>query len=70
MKNTTLVVLMLGMSLAVSGCGRSSKAVTTTNVSTVSAGQELTDLKAAYDSGAITEKEYNKKRDQILKSKN
>lgn len=68
MKTTLFVALMLGMSVTVTGCGRSAKA--TTNVSTVSAGQQLTDLQKAYESGAITEKEYNKKREQILRDKN
>lgn len=65
MNSAKLVLFVICASLALSACGRSSKA--TTNVSTVSTGQELTDLKAAYDSGALTEEEYEKKRAQILK---
>ena len=39
---------------------------TTVHNTTVSKGQALIDLKKAYDSGAMSEKEYNKQRQQIL----
>ncbi|MEN8686530.1 MAG: SHOCT domain-containing protein [Desulfuromonadales bacterium] len=32
------------------------------------AGQQLQDLKAAYDQGAITEEEYEKQKEKILKA--
>jgi len=34
---------------------------------TTTKGQELQDLKAAYDKGIISEREYNQQRDKILK---
>jgi Short C-terminal domain len=34
---------------------------------TITKGQELQDLKAAYDKGIISEREYNQQRDKILK---
>ena len=34
---------------------------------TPTTGQELQDLKAAYDRGIISEREYNQQRDKILK---
>ena len=34
---------------------------------TPTTGQELQDLKAAYDKGIISEREYNQQRDRILK---
>ena len=40
----------------------------TTNVSTVSTGQQLTDLKAALDAGAISQEEFDKKQKEILKN--
>lgn len=62
----TILVLCAG--LVVTGCGRSSSNTSTTNVSTTTAGQELEDLKAAFDSGVISEEEYEEKRQQILDS--
>ncbi len=38
----------------------------TVHNTTVSKGQALVDLKKAYDSGAISEKEYEKQREKIL----
>lgn len=49
----------------VAGCGSTSKVE---NRSTTT-GQELQDLDAARNKGLITEDEYNKKRDEILKRK-
>lgn len=60
---------LLVLSLAtVSACGGGG-ARTETNVSTTTTGQELTDLKAALDAGAISQSEYEKKREEILKKK-
>lgn len=61
----TITVLLLCSALTVTACGRSAK--NTTNVSTSTTGQELTDLKTAYEAGAMSEAEYEKKRKQILK---
>ncbi len=65
MNITKLVVVMVCASLALTSCGRSSKS--SANVTTVSTGQQLTDLKTAYDAGAMTEKEYEAKRQELLK---
>jgi hypothetical protein len=51
--------------LSLSACGGS----TTTVKQTETQGQQLMDLKAAYDGGVITEKEYEKTKAQILKGK-
>jgi hypothetical protein len=53
-------VLVLGLS----ACGGGGA---TTQVSTKTLGQELSDLKQAYESGAMSEKEYNKARETLLK---
>lgn len=66
-KLTKLTILLICGSLALTACGRSSSS--TANVSTSTTGQELTDLKAAHDAGAMSDDEYEKKRQQILKKK-
>lgn len=67
MKPILLAACVAAATLTLTGCGSHSK--TTTNVSTTTAGQELTDLKAAYEAGAMSAEEYEKKRKQILKRK-
>jgi hypothetical protein len=47
------------------GCGGGG-ADSTVHNTTVSKGQALIDLKKAYDSGAISEREYEKQREKIL----
>jgi hypothetical protein len=49
--------------LMLTACGGGGADVQTTNVSV---GQELTDLKKALDSGAISQEEYNDQREKIL----
>jgi len=74
MKSLRLVplvcVALLGLVLA--GCcggGTTVKSNTPVNVSTVPLGQQLMDLQKAYESGAITDSEYKKlKQDAIDKS--
>jgi len=62
-----LVLVMAALAVPVSGCIRR-PAKQTTNVKTTTVGQELADLDAAYKKGLMTEKEYNKKRAEILKN--
>ena len=62
------VVLMLALPLGVAACGGGGADVRT-STTTVSKGQELTDLKKALDSGAITQKEYEKLREEVLDRK-
>ena len=50
---------------ALAGCGGGG-AEARTEVSTVSVGQQLMDLKQAYDSGAMTKDEYERARYKVL----
>jgi hypothetical protein len=55
----------LSSALMLAGCGGGG-ADSTVHNTTVSKGQALIDLKKAYDAGAISEREYEKQREQIL----
>jgi len=58
------------LSLAFSGClsfGGDDETIQQTKTTTT--GQELMDLKAAYDKGLISEREYNQQREKLLKGK-
>lgn len=63
-------VVMVALGATLSGCcGGGTKEVKQTspvNVETKSAGEQLMDLQKAYESGAITEKEYNKMRQDVI----
>ena len=65
LNKSILGAAMIAGVLALSACGGS----TTTVKQTETQGQQLMDLKEAYDNGVITEKEYNKTKSQILKGK-
>jgi hypothetical protein len=61
-------VLAAGVLLSACGSWSSSKAdVTVTGTTTISRGQELTDLKRALDEGAISRRDYDKVREKILR---
>ncbi|MFN0010088.1 MAG: SHOCT domain-containing protein [Phycisphaerales bacterium] len=60
-----LAAITLAGTLTAGGCGSS----TTVEARTTTVGQELQDLEAARSKGLITEDEYSKKREQIMKSK-
>jgi ABC-type glycerol-3-phosphate transport system substrate-binding protein len=67
---------MLGLAAAIAaaatlaGCGGSDQYVTVTGATTISKGQELTDLQRALQEGAITQSEYNTLRERILRRPN
>ena len=58
----TVLALMLAAAATASGCGSNKIEANTTTV-----GQELQDLDEARNKGLLTEDEYNKKREDILK---
>ena len=60
-----MIAIALSGVLMLAGCGGGG-ADSTVNNTTVSKGQALIDLKKAYDSGAISEREYEKERERIL----
>jgi hypothetical protein len=55
--------------LSVAACG-SDQTVTVSGTTSISKGQELTDLQAALNAGAITPAEYDKLRTAVLKRPN
>ena len=67
MKRLGIISLLIVALATVSACGVG-RTKTTTNVTAVSTGQQLTDLQTALDSGAISQAEYDKKRKDILKN--
>lgn len=56
-------IAVMAAVMSVAGCGGADVRTQTTTTTT---GQELMDLKKAYDSGVISEKEYERKREEIL----
>jgi len=72
------ISIALAATLLFSGCfslrlgGGSSKKMTTENkteTTNVTLGQQLIDLKKAYDAGLISEREYNSQRKKLLSGK-
>ncbi|MEH6515928.1 MAG: SHOCT domain-containing protein [Halioglobus sp.] len=63
LNKTILGATVIALSLTLAACGSS----TTTSVQSETQGQQLIDLKEAYDTGVITEKEYNATKKNILK---
>jgi uncharacterized membrane protein len=62
-----LILVMAGTTLGGCCCpGGSGDTKTETNINTTTTGQQLIDLQKAYESGAITEKEYNRQKQEIL----
>ena len=63
-KKLILPALMLLGAATLAGCGGGGADVRAT---TVSKGQELQDLKNAYDSGAISDQEYERLRSEVIR---
>jgi len=62
----TIAAAALVLSGVLAGCGGDT-VVTTPNTTSISQGQELTDLQRALDGGAINQKEYDKLKSVVLK---
>jgi hypothetical protein len=60
---TLAAMLLVAGSLALAGCGGGD---TTVKAETTTTGQELMDLKKAYEAGAISKDEYEEQREKIL----
>lgn len=68
-KHSLLVLTLIVLIIFLVGCcggGKETKVVTE-STKTTTTGQELQDLKKAQDEGAISEKEYEKAKKNILK---
>ena len=63
LNKTLLGATVIALSLTLAACGSS-----TTVKQTETQGQQLMDLKEAYDTGVISEKEYNSTKKKILKN--
>ena len=63
-KRMRLFALMLLMTFSLTGCGGGGA---TMEARTTTTGQELLDLDKAYKAGLMTEKEYDKKKKEIMK---
>ena len=66
------LLIMIALSLSSCGClsgGKGGEAQVQSTTRTTTLGQELQDLDEAYKKGIITEKEYKKKKKQLLKRK-
>lgn len=63
MNKTILGAIVIALALSLTACGSS-----TVVKQTETQGQQLMDLKEAYDKGVITEKEYNNTKKKILKN--
>ena len=63
LNKTILGATVIALSLTLAACGSS-----TTVKQTETQGQQLMDLKEAYDTGVISEREYNDTKKKILKN--
>jgi len=64
----TLILIVL-MSVNFMACGGGTKTDVVTETSTTTLGQELQDLDKAYKDGIISEEEYKKAKEKLIKKK-
>ena len=60
---TLTIASLFAMTLGLAGCGGGDSTI---KAETTTTGQQLIDLKKAYEQGAISEKEYERERKKIL----
>ncbi len=60
---TFALASLVTLSLALAGCGGGDSTI---KAETTTTGQQLLDLKKAYEAGALSEKEYKEQREKIL----
>ncbi len=70
MKKTFGIGAALIVAATLAGCGGGDQYVTVSGTTTISKGQELTDLQRALQEGAITQSEYDTLRERILRRPN
>ena len=63
------LALIVMVSLNFVACGGGTKTDVVTETSTTTLGQELQDLDKAYKDGIISEKEYKKAKEKLIKKK-
>lgn len=68
MNKSILVAAMVVLATSLTACGGGG-ATLKTDFTTVSRGQQLSDLKKAYTDGAITEEEYTAEKARVLSNK-
>lgn len=67
MVRSLAVVAVLAVPLPLAACGGGGADVETkSNLRTTTTGQELIDLKRAYDAGVLSEDEYEEEKEKIL----
>lgn len=64
MNHKTIALLLLSSSLTLGGCFFHGG--TQEHINRPTLGQELTDLKAALDEGAVSQQEYQKKKEKLI----
>lgn len=65
LKKTVLGLIAIALMMSLSGCGGND--TQTTVKTTETQGKQLLDLKEAYDKGVISESEYKRTKNEILK---
>lgn len=65
-----MLCLLTFVFLALPACGGGgSRTTATQQINSTTKGQELMDLRKAYDQGIISEREYNKQKERVLERK-